>query len=137
MAAIQIINVSSIPSGGTYTEYSGLTFSTGTLTAIAGVFDTAFGRYNLRTANGINGGVPNQSCIGFTLFSATSSTIPSGGTYTEYSGLTFSTGTLTAIAGVFDTTLGAFRADFRVNGLIGPATPPAYGLQPIIFAVCG
>ena len=62
-------------------------------------------------------------------------TVPSGGTYTEYSGLTFSTGTLTAIAGVLNTTLGSFRIPMIARGLIGQSTPSQFP-APIIFVVC-
>ena len=135
MAAVIIVNEINVPSGGTYTEYSGLTFSTGTLTAIAGVLNTVLGTFSQAFASGINGGIPNQGPLSFTLFSATTSIIPSGGSYTEYSGLTFSTGTLTAIAGVLNTTLGKFRIPIIARGLIGQSTPSQYS-APIIFVVC-
>ena len=135
MASVVIRNSVTVPSGGTYTEYSGLTFSTGTLTAIAGVLNTTLGNFIGAFANGINGGVPNQGIVSFSLFSASSSIIPSGGTYTEYSGLTFSTGTLTAIAGVLNTTLGSFRIPMIARGLIGQSTPSQFP-APIIFVVC-
>jgi hypothetical protein len=126
------INEITVPSGGTYTEYSGLTFSTGSLTKIAGILDTTLGLYFRVTGNGINGGIPNQGPLSFTLFSATTSTIPSGGTYTEYSGLTFSTGTLTKIAGVLNTTLGSYRLPLIARGLIGGSAPSQFP-APIIF----
>jgi|SRR5665213_1462492 len=133
MATIVLLNIAQVPAGGTYTEYSGLTFSSGTLTKIAGVLDTNFGRYLQKTGNGINGGVPNQGPLSFTLFVASTSTVPAGGTYTEFSGLTFSTGTLTKIAGVLDTTLGRFQLPKIARGLIGVATPPSFGTPVIIF----
>lgn len=135
MASVIIQNRVTVPSGGTYTEYSGLTFSTGTLTAIAGVLNTVPGTFIHAFANGINGGMPNQGPLSFTIFAASSSTVPSGGTYTKYSGLTFSTGTLTAIAGVLNTTLGSFRIPIIARGLIGQSTPSQYP-APIIFVVC-
>jgi len=125
-------NIITVPSGGTYTEYSSLTFSTGTLTAIAGILNTNLGRYLYDTGNGINGGIPNQGPLSFVIFSATTSIIPSGGSYTEYSGLTFSTGTLTKIAGVLNTTLGSYRVPLIARGLIGGSTPSQFP-APIIF----
>lgn len=137
MAAVIIVNEINVPSGGTYTEYSGLTFSSGTLTAIAGVLNTVLGTFIQAFANGINGGVPNQGPLSFTLFTASGSTVPSGGTYIEYSGLTFSSGSLTRIAGALNTALGSYDIPLVTKGLLGVSTPPAYGPQPIIFVVCG
>ena len=131
LGVIVVISEANIPSGGTYTEYSGLTFSTGSLTAIAGVLDTALGGFLYVAANGINGGVPNQYFLSETL-SAPSTVVPSGGTYTEYSGLTFSTGSLTAIAGVLDTVLGAYYSTVAVNGILSAVPAPSFNSGDVL-----
>ena len=58
--------------------------------------------------------------------------IPSGGTYTEYSGLTFSTGSLTAIAGVLDTVLGAYYSTVAVNGILSAVPAPSFNSGDVL-----
>ena len=58
--------------------------------------------------------------------------VPSGGTYTEYSGLTFSTGSLTAIAGVLDTVLGAYYSTVAVNGILSAVPAPSFNSGDVL-----
>jgi hypothetical protein len=133
MAAVVILD-KIVVTAGAYQQFSGLTFSTGTLTAIAGIDHTVLGGYVLRTGNGINGGVPNQGPTSFVLFTAAATIVPSGGSYQQFSGLTFSpSSTLTAAAGIFDSLLGSYRVPKTARGFLSVSTPPVVGTQIIVF----
>lgn len=135
MATVLVVKRIGVMSGGTYTEYGSLTWSpTKTLTATAGVLNTTLGYYWYKTGNGIQGGMPNQGELVYTIYSASGTIVPSGGTYTEYSSLTWSpTKTLTAIAGVLDTTLGSYHKQVIGKGFMGISTPSMLPGKAIVF----
>ena len=135
MATVLVVNRIGVMSGGTYTKYGSLTWSpTKTLTAIAGVLNTTLGYYWYRTGNGLNGGMPNQGQLVYTIYSASGTTVPSSGTYTEYSSLTWTpTKTLTKIAGVLNTTLGSYHKQVIGKGFMGISTPPTLPAKAIVF----
>jgi hypothetical protein len=114
---VTIQSAATVPTGAV-SEFTGLTFSSGSLTKIAGLH-TTHGCYELRGGNATAAGVPAG---GFTRFDPfltwtryawtapataqyaiqSAATVPTGAV-SEFTGLTFSSGTLTKIAGLHTT----------------------------------
>lgn len=128
MAAVVIQNTKVVPSGATYAQLTGLTWSPTkpALTAIAGVLDTAFGRYILKTGNALSGGLPSAGPLTFTFSTTAASVIPAGSVVT-FTSLSWSPTkpALTALAGISHSALGSYVIPRKIRGLLGVSTPSA------------
>jgi hypothetical protein len=127
---------------GAQSEFSGLTFSSGSLTKIAGLHTDA-GRFVSKLSNGVTGGVTQGGFTQFnpylawtrvtfpsyapSQFSVFAATLAPTGAQSEFSGLTFSSGSLTKIAGLH-TNAGSYLVK---NGTLYQGSDGAWNLPKV------